>query len=245
MALSFAASYPERVRAIGIYGDFARGKGLSEELLQQRVPYLERVWGSGEVARGFAPNKTRDPAYFRHLARWERLGANPSAAIALMRISPGDPQPVFDLIVRRSTELCSVPAASLLEYDCELVHGRSYYNIETVTVPGSLEAARRQYPMPPTRGSINCRAILDRQIVHIRDMRAEIDLLDSVRALGHQSQVSVPLMRGNAAIGVISLGAHAPGGFLKRNMDQTGRKLARKRAPTRYIGNSASWTDRS
>jgi hypothetical protein len=68
--------------------------------------------------------------------------------------------------------------------------------------------------------------------------------------LGHQSQVSVPLMRGNAAIGVISLGAHAPGGFLKRNMDQTGRKLARKRAPTRYIGNSVetpcrSWLERN
>jgi GAF domain-containing protein len=47
-----------------------------------------------------------------------------------MSTSPGDPQPVFDLMVRRSTELCSVPAASLLEHDCELVHGRSYYNIE-------------------------------------------------------------------------------------------------------------------
>lgn len=87
MALLFAASYPERVRAIGMYGGFARGKALSEELLQQRIPYLERVWGTGEVARGFAPNKARDPAYFRHLARWERLGANPSAAIALMRMN--------------------------------------------------------------------------------------------------------------------------------------------------------------
>jgi class 3 adenylate cyclase len=87
MSLLFAASYPERVRAIGIYGGFARGRGLSEDLLQQRIPYLERVWGTGEVARNFAPNKARDPAYFRHLARWERLGASPSAAIALMRMN--------------------------------------------------------------------------------------------------------------------------------------------------------------
>ena len=29
------------------------------------------------------------------------------------------------------------------------------------------------FPMVPTRGSIVCRAILDRQIVHVRDMDAE------------------------------------------------------------------------
>jgi hypothetical protein len=34
-----------------------------------------------------------------------------------MSASPGDPQPVFDLIVRRSAELCSAPVAGLFEYD--------------------------------------------------------------------------------------------------------------------------------
>jgi pimeloyl-ACP methyl ester carboxylesterase len=68
MSLLFAASYPERVRAIGIYGSFARGSDLSGDLLRQRIEQniarIERAWGTGEVAKNFAPNKARDPAYF-------------------------------------------------------------------------------------------------------------------------------------------------------------------------------------
>ena len=91
MSLLFAASYPERVRAIGIYGSFVRGSdALSGDLLRQRIAFLDRAWGTGEVARGFAPIKARDPAYFRHLARWERHGASPSAAIKLMQMNMSD-----------------------------------------------------------------------------------------------------------------------------------------------------------
>ena len=42
-----------------------------------------------------------------------------------MSASPGDPQPVFDLIVRRARELCNTPSAGLFEFDGELVHRRS------------------------------------------------------------------------------------------------------------------------
>ena len=88
MSLLFAASYPKRVRAIGIYGSYARGGGaLSGDLLRQRIAFLDRAWGTGEVARGFAPNKAQEPAYFRHLARWERQGASPSAAIKLIQMN--------------------------------------------------------------------------------------------------------------------------------------------------------------
>src|SRR5712691_10365720 len=42
-----------------------------------------------------------------------------------MSASPGDPQPVFDLIVRRARDLCNTPNAGLFEFDGELVHRRS------------------------------------------------------------------------------------------------------------------------
>jgi GAF domain-containing protein len=67
--------------------------------------------------------------------------------------------------------------------------------------------------MRPTRGSIACRAILDGQIIHVRDMETEPDLLAIVRDLGHRSQVSVPLLRDGTAVGVISIAAYEPGGF--------------------------------
>src|SRR6516164_8960342 len=42
-----------------------------------------------------------------------------------MSASPGDPQPVFDLIVHRARDLCNARVAGLFEFDGELVHFRS------------------------------------------------------------------------------------------------------------------------
>jgi GAF domain-containing protein len=130
-----------------------------------------------------------------------------------MSASPGDAQPVFDLIVRRATELCNVPSATLFEYDGELVHIRSDHRSETVLAPGALAAYVQLFPMRPTRGSISCRAILDRQIIHVRDLRLDRELAGFTSELGHRSQVSVPLIRDDHAIGVITIGAQPPGGF--------------------------------
>jgi hypothetical protein len=68
--------------------------------------------------------------------------------------------------------------AATFENDGELVHVRASHNIEAVIAPGS-----------------SCRAILDRQIIYIRDMQAEADLLGTIRSLGNRSQVSVPMRR--------------------------------------------------
>src|SRR5271170_3610264 len=81
-----------------------------------------------------------------------------------MSASPGDPQPVFDLIVHRARDLCNTAGAALFEFDSELVHRRSY------ATPDAREAYERLFPMVPTRGSTMCRALLDRQTIHVRDM---------------------------------------------------------------------------
>jgi GAF domain-containing protein len=130
-----------------------------------------------------------------------------------MSASPGDAQPVFDLIVHHAAELCNVPTATLFEYDGELVHIRSVYRIDRIADASALEAYGRRFPMRPTRGSIACRAMLDRQIIYIRDLNADAELAGFVRELGHRSQVSVPLVREGAAIGVISIGAQEPDAF--------------------------------
>jgi two-component system NtrC family sensor kinase len=155
-----------------------------------------------------------------------------SATIDVLRVmsaSPGDTQPVFDLIVRRAVELCNAQSGGLFEYDGERVHigtihglyehdgellsVHSLHGTEPNIAPASLAAYLRQFPMPPKRGSISMRAILDCQIMHIRDMREEIDLLEDVQRLGHRSRVSLPLLRDARAIGVITMAAHEPGGF--------------------------------
>jgi two-component system, NtrC family, sensor kinase len=130
-----------------------------------------------------------------------------------MSASPDDPQPVFDLIVRRARDLCNTPQAGLFGFDGEIVHLRSWMGIEAYGTPDAVKAYERLFPMVPTRGSITCRAILDQQIIHVRDMATEPGVSAAVRNLGHKSQISLPLLRDGAAIGAMALSSAEVGGF--------------------------------
>ena len=102
--------------------------------------------------------------------------------LKVMSASPGDPQPVFDLIVRRATELCNGLGTVLFEYDGGLVHFRVSYFTEALDTAAHAPYAAT-FPSAPTRGSISCRAILDREIVHIRDTDADLELSQVAREL--------------------------------------------------------------
>ena len=139
-----------------------------------------------------------------------------SATIDVLRAmsaSPGDPQPVFDLIVRRARDLCSTTTATLHGFDGELVHLRSPVGVEAYGTPEADEAYRRLFPMVPARGSIACRAILDRQTIHVRDMATVPGVSPAVRNLGYKSQIALPLLRDGAAIGAVSMTSEEIGGF--------------------------------
>ena len=51
------------------------------------LDYIDRDWGSGAIARRFAPSRQDDPAFQQWMGRFERLGASPAAAMALMRMN--------------------------------------------------------------------------------------------------------------------------------------------------------------
>jgi GAF domain-containing protein/nitrogen-specific signal transduction histidine kinase len=127
-----------------------------------------------------------------------------------MSASPGDPQPVFDLIVQRAQELCNSKAAGIYEYDGELVHIRADYGARDLVGAASYLAA---FPMKPIRGSIACRAILDKEVIHIRDARAEPNLLPIVQDLGIRSALAIPLLRSEAVIGAFIINSIKAGGF--------------------------------
>ena len=131
-----------------------------------------------------------------------------------MSASPGDPQPVFDLIIRRARDLCNAEGGGLFEFDGELVHLRSRAGgTAAYRTPEAQEAYKRLFPMVPMRGSLSCRAILDRQTIHVRDMASEPGVSAAVRNLGYKSQIVLPLLRDGAAIGAVSLTSAEIGGF--------------------------------
>ena len=85
----FAATHPDRCRAMVLYGTFARFASWipTAERLQAMLDYIDRDWGSGGIARRFAPSRQDDPAFRQWMGGFERLGASPAAAMALMRMN--------------------------------------------------------------------------------------------------------------------------------------------------------------
>jgi PAS domain S-box-containing protein len=155
--------------------------------------------------------RERDAALASRDSRYGEHAAHQAATIEVLKAmsaSPGDPQPVFDLICRQARALLDGPSAVLFVYDGELVHLRAESGTSSViTDDAALAAYKRGFPMVPARGSLTCRAILDGEIVHIRDLAAEPGISRVVLDIGHRTQVSIPLMRDGRAIGAISAGS--------------------------------------
>jgi GAF domain-containing protein len=128
-----------------------------------------------------------------------------------MSASPGDPQPVFDLIVDRARDLCDAYGATVFEFDGTEIHWRAATGVSDD--PAVRAAYEAQFPMVPTQGWAFGRAILDRRIIRIDDMEAEPGLDPTLRGITAKSNVTTPIMRGDAVIGAIGMGSRDKGGF--------------------------------
>src|SRR5689334_14080605 len=107
-----------------------------------------------------------------------------------MSASPGDPQPVFDLIAVRARDLCDAYGLTVLEFDGTLIHQRAATGVSDD--PRIREASAASLPRPPTRDSPAGRAILDRQTIRIDDLESEPGLNPIARCLTAKSAVTVP-----------------------------------------------------
>jgi pimeloyl-ACP methyl ester carboxylesterase len=89
LAALFAASHPERSQSLILYGAFARFLHWipTDEGFDSLISYIDEHWGSGESLPNFAPTKAEDAALQQWWGKFERLGASPSAAMALMRMN--------------------------------------------------------------------------------------------------------------------------------------------------------------
>jgi transposase len=87
MAALFAATYPERCRGLVLYGSFASASSwLTPDGLAGNLGYIHQAWGSGANLPVFAPSRQNDPALQQFWGRFERLGASPAAAIAVVQL---------------------------------------------------------------------------------------------------------------------------------------------------------------
>jgi class 3 adenylate cyclase len=101
MSMLFAATYPERTRALVLYGAYGHFSSwvLSPEKMVGFIDQIDRSWGTGGSLKSFAPSKVSDERFLNWWSRFERSGASPSAVIALMQMnSEIDVRPILPAI---------------------------------------------------------------------------------------------------------------------------------------------------
>ncbi|OCK62443.1 adenylate/guanylate cyclase domain-containing protein [Bradyrhizobium sp. LMTR 3] len=101
MSVLFAATYPERTRALVLYGAYGHFRSwvLPPDRIEAALDRMEKNWGTGDSLRLFAPSVASDETFKLAWARFERLGASPSAVVALMRLnSEIDVRPILPSI---------------------------------------------------------------------------------------------------------------------------------------------------
>ena len=89
MSMLFAATYPARTQALVLYGTYGHFPiwVLPPDKFRAFLDVVERDWGTGATARFFAPTRAKDEGFRRDWARFERLGASPTAVLALFRMN--------------------------------------------------------------------------------------------------------------------------------------------------------------
>src|SRR5215217_3441783 len=94
MAVMFAASYPERTRALVLFHAMAKGEGIESESSQQELADLRNGWGTqgwcDELLRSGSPSLAANEDYRRWFANWLRVGASPNAPPIPLLARSGD-----------------------------------------------------------------------------------------------------------------------------------------------------------
>jgi class 3 adenylate cyclase len=127
VGMVFAASFPERVRALVLLNSTARftrapdyPAGTSPEFEARIEQELEFGWGRGVLLETVAPSVAGDVDFRRWWGRYQRLGSTPGVVLAMRRM-------LQQLDVRRVLAAIAVPTLIIHRRDNRLVdvaHGR-------------------------------------------------------------------------------------------------------------------------
>src|SRR6185436_10657719 len=85
----------------------------------------------------------------------------------------------------------------------------------------TLAVLQRAYPMPPTRSQVSGRAIIERAVVGIHDVREDTEYDAEIAARAHYSSLlGVPMLRADGApIGAIVIQRPEPGPFAASHVE--------------------------
>jgi signal transduction histidine kinase len=125
-----------------------------------------------------------------------------SDVLKVISRSPDALQPVLDVIVETSRHLCGTETSTIFL----LSDGKFHIAATSGAMPSYIEYLRNNPIAIDQRGSSASRAARDRRTVHIPDIAADPEFGQGPMSVGEpRALLSVPLMREDAAIGVITM----------------------------------------
>src|SRR4051795_6976730 len=86
MSALFAATYPDRVSKLLLFGGYVNRRDLSASL-EDRVEQRAKLWGTGALMRIVAPSSAKWPDALAQFAKFERLSASPGAVKSFHRLN--------------------------------------------------------------------------------------------------------------------------------------------------------------
>ena len=124
-----------------------------------------------------------------------------SDILGVIASSPTDVQPVLDTIAENAARICGTPDVSIIRVEDDAYRVAAAYG----SAPNWTAGETR----PIDRGSVVGRAVVDRQTIHIHDVRAVEDdfwrVKNNAVQQGLRTMLAVPLMREGLAIGAIGV----------------------------------------
>ena len=141
-----------------------------------------------------------------------------SEVLKVISSSLTDTQPVFDAIVQSGLKLFSNAAISIALPDGDMVRAAAVVDSD----PARAEAWRRVFPFPLTRDYMHGLAILDRRVVDVPDIeKVPEELAVGIRNFeksGYRAVTIMPMLRGDAAIGALSVVRVASGPLSEKQL---------------------------
>jgi len=125
-----------------------------------------------------------------------------SAILDVISDSPGDLQPVFNMIARSAMRLCHARFCAVFQFDGELLHLVAHCGISD----SGLGTYRQEFPRAPGPETAIGRAILSGRVVQIPDVKTDREYGSSlVRTVDYCSVAAVPMLRDGKPIGGIAV----------------------------------------
>jgi len=82
MSALFAATYPERVSKLILFGGFAQAASTWKDM-EAKIAQRVKLWGTGAIVKTAWPSQATNPDVVALIAKFERLSASPGAIKAL------------------------------------------------------------------------------------------------------------------------------------------------------------------